>query len=123
MTKTIVFYAAFVVVFLAYKVIELSHPNLPFFHSYLEDVLAIPIVLKSAELIIRLIPSKRSFRVRRIDILVTTLMFSAYFEMWLPDVDSRFTQDWFDLIAYASGALLFWFFLTEPNTNHSSASI
>lgn len=122
LSKPTLIYAGMVGVFLIYKFIQLTYPSIPFVHAYLEDVLAIPIVLKSAEFIIRLIPGKQDFRVRIMDVVVTTLMFSIYFEWWIPKVDLRFTSDLYDLIAYACGAGIFLFLLSAPNPNHNSTS-
>jgi hypothetical protein len=111
-------------VFFSYKQVEIYFPSIPFLHSYFEDLIAIPIVLKTAQLIIQVIvPNQRNLKLKLFDIALVTVAFAVYFEWHLPFIDPRFTSDWIDVIAYGSGAIFYSVFLNGVIPDHSSEMI
>lgn len=85
-----------------------------FFHNYFEDLIAVPIVLKTALLSVQLLrKSWRNFVFKRLEIICITALFSIYFEWILPYFNAAFTADHLDLICYGIGA---WFYMLILNT-------
>jgi hypothetical protein len=115
MKKHWIIFLIFCFIFLLYKVFEQTDYQISFLSNYLEDIIAIPIILKSSLLIINNIHSKfHSFQISRIDIVIFVLVFSMYFEFYLPKVDSRFTADLMDVVCYTLGGIIFARFMNQP---------
>lgn len=79
---------------------------LPFLHCYLDDVLAMPIILA-------LWRWERNWwwripTLRKRDILFLTCVVIVLFEGMLPHYSTSYTADWADGIAYGAGSILFW---------------
>ncbi|MDP4662389.1 MAG: hypothetical protein NWS74_01895 [Salibacteraceae bacterium] len=108
-------YGLLILAFLSYKWFESRASLPPFFHSYFEDLLAMPIFLKTALILIQSFNDKwkKNIILKR-DIIIITLLTGAYFELILPVFDHRFTNDPIDLLAYSLGSLFFAFFLNKP---------
>lgn len=103
--------------FIGYKLVEPSYPSIPFFHTYFEDILAIPIILKSALIIINNLSRRYiHYKIKGIDVLIILVFFSIYFEWYLPRVDQRFTADVFDILCYSIGAVFFALKMNQPIT-------
>lgn len=101
--------------FSGYKIIELYNPSIPFFHSYLEDILAMPIFLKTSQLILQCsFHNYRNFTLNQFDIVLLTGAVSIYFEAYLPSIDVRFTQDLLDVFAYTIRAGIFFKWMNKP---------
>lgn len=82
--------------------------NIHFFDNYLDDVLLIPIILGFALIIQRkVILKNENFEFNKSTIFICWLYFSIAFELIIPKFTSNFTSDWYDLLAYAVGALYF----------------
>jgi hypothetical protein len=102
---------------------ESFNPNIIFFHAYFEDILALPIILKSSQLILqRVFKPFRNFTLSAFDIILITAAVSVYFEGYLPTVDTRFTRDYLDIVAYLIGALIFAKWMNFPIPNIQSKS-
>jgi len=101
-------YAVCLNLFAAYKLFEIYEPGIPFLHSHLEDLLALPIILKSAQLSIQvLLPRQKNYRIPLRDSLLILAAFSIYYEAYLPMNDPRFTADPWDVLCYGLGFLAF----------------
>lgn len=117
-TRDKALYIACVILFGAYKVLEQFDPDIPLIHAYFEDFLAIPIVLKTAQLAVQLIRESwrnQVFSLR--EVTVITVLFALYFEGIMPELSDRFTRDLWDVFCYAAGALLFWEQMNRPLLN------
>jgi hypothetical protein len=108
-------YGTLVLSFLSFKWIENSTALPSFFSHYFEDLLAMPIFLKTALLFIQNFQKKwREHTILKRDILIITTLTGIYFEWILPRFDERFTNDPLDFIAYAIGSGGFLLFLNQP---------
>ena len=56
----------------------------------------------------------RSIRLGWISILSIFLMYSFVFEYFLPQTMSRYTADWYDVLCYFMGAIIFYFLQKLP---------
>tara|TARA_R110002050_G_scaffold24128_1_gene64461 strand:+ start:1664 stop:2041 length:378 start_codon:yes stop_codon:yes gene_type:complete len=87
---------------------------LPFLHSYLDDLLAIPVVLGITLQIFRWIYAKNKQMVFcRKQVIIGLLYFGFLFEGLLPAWSSTYVRDPFDLVCYGIGAIYFWFFIND----------
>ncbi|NQV53732.1 MAG: hypothetical protein HQ500_11140 [Flavobacteriales bacterium] len=97
----------------SYKFVELYDATIPLLHSYLEDLLALPIILGTALIAVQLLlPGNRNFIITRRDLLIILFLFTLYFEGVLPYFNESFTADPFDILCYFAGA---WIFKTYMN--------
>ena len=81
----------------------------PFIHSYLDDFLCFPIVLTLGLAVYRF--TYPEYRLNRWHIIPTFIVYSVYFEMYLPQTSSAYTSDFYDLIAYLCGLTVFGYFI------------
>jgi len=106
-------YAVLVMAVLIYKVAEQFYGSIVFFSAYFEDVLALPILLKTSLLIVQYTNKDWSvFLLDRAEVIAIAVVFSIYFEGVLPYFDYRFTADPLDIACYFFGA---WFYSTFLN--------
>ena len=88
---------------------------IPFAHSYLDDLLAIPVILGITLQIYRKIhPEKDTFSLTKIQILVAIIYVSVVFEWFLPRFSSTYTSDILDVICYFVGGFYFYFLINIP---------
>ena len=80
--------------------------HITFLHSYLDDVLAMPIFLALWRWEHR--QWWRTSGLHKRDILLLTLLVFCLFELVLPNYISAYTADWNDGLAYCAGSGLFW---------------
>ena len=78
-------------------------------NSYGSDMLCIPLMLSSALFLIRKIHSE-SVRLSTKMIIFSVAYVSIIFEGILPLVSAKFTADGFDVLCYAVGGTIFYFF-------------
>ena len=111
----IIIYILLCVGFFAYKLMELSYPAIPFLHAYFEDLIALPIVLKTALLTGQSLRKPwRSYVFGKVELAVITVLFALYFEWILPSYNPLFTTDALDFLCYGLGTLVFWRWLNRP---------
>lgn len=100
---------------LTYKYFELSDAAIPWFHAYFEDLLAIPLILKTALLTVQLLRTQwRAFTMTGTEIALITILFAIYFEAMLPLFKASYTADPWDLMCYATGAFFYGLWLNKP---------
>lgn len=76
---------------------------------YGKDFLCMPIVLTICLFVAQRIKKNRKLRLSLFSILSLTAFYSIYFELYLPEVHSRYTADVIDVLMYFMGSLLFYF--------------
>lgn len=114
--RDIILFILLTLIFLAYKLIETIYPAIPFLHTYLEDLVAIPLILKTALIIVQgIIGRKKTIEISASEILIITGLFSVYYELLLPTFNEQFYSDPLDVICYFIGALFFMRFLRRNN--------
>ena len=83
--------------------------NLPnFFTSYLNDLLCLPIVLSICFFVIRFFSKNKRVQISLFSAFSLAALYSVYFEIYLPEVTTRYTSDAMDGLLYFTGALIFW---------------
>lgn len=82
---------------------------LPFVHAYLDDILAMPVVLGITLQVFQWIhPKKSAFRFTPVQVIVGWLYFSFLFEFLLPKWSDIYVADPIDVLMYGLGCLLFY---------------
>lgn len=93
---------------------------LPWVHEYLDDLLAMPVVLGITLQVFQWIhPKKEKFRFSKTQVAVGWIYFSFLFEFLLPKYSERYTADVWDVFAYGIGAVVFYSLI---NVNSGSRS-
>src|SRR5690606_12085118 len=88
---------------------------IPFVHSYLDDLMVMPVVLGLTLQIFRWIhPLKEKFSFTKIQIMVAVVYFSILFEGILPLWSNLYTRDLWDVVFYSIGAIGFYFLINQP---------
>ena len=86
--------------------------HVPFIHSYLDDVLVLPIVLGIMLLLFRkYIVLDEHYQFPFMYVIASVMLYASVFEYYLPKHSVRFTSDPLDIAAYALGGLFFFFFM------------
>lgn len=85
---------------------------IPFIHAYLDDLIAIPVVLGITLQVFRWIhPLKNTFVFSKTQIAVGFIYFSFLFEFALPKWSINYTADLWDVLCYGIGAMIFYNFI------------
>ena len=80
-----------------------------FVNNHLNDLLIVPINLFAVQLLWGILTGTTVFL--RFSIVASSVLFySIFFEFILPQFNSRYTADWWDVLCYLSGGLLFWLY-------------
>jgi hypothetical protein len=88
---------------------------LSFAHSYLDDLLAIPVILGITLQIYRKIhPRKDNFSFTKTQILVAVIYVSVVFEWILPRFSTTYISDILDACCYFAGGFYFFFLINRP---------
>jgi hypothetical protein len=103
-----------VLLFLINQLLEQAHVFIPLLFSYLDDLLAMPIVLTLILAAERAYFGDNSFVLPPAWVVLAILAFSVFFELVLPPFFPKHTADWLDVLAYALGALLFHITINKP---------
>jgi len=77
----------------------------PLIHGYLDDLLCFPIVLSLGLAMYRYF--RPHYRLTHWHVWPTVLLYSVYFELYLPARDQAFTADVFDVVMYVAGSVVF----------------
>ena len=83
---------------------------------YFEDVIALPIILGIALAAIQSLRTNwRNYTIRLRDLWVIVVLFSVHFELIMPSISAKHTQDPVDVICYLFGAMFFMLLMNKPN--------
>ncbi len=80
----------------------------PFIYNHLNDILVIPIVATACLHVVWWIKKDHSLRLGIVSLLSLVLLYSLYFECYLPEKMDRYTGDLWDVVCYGVGAVLFY---------------
>jgi len=118
--KTLTF-ALSVLAFTIY-VMQRLNANLPLWiDNYVNDFLCMPVVLGYLTLLFRWLKNDKLFTFSPVFILLITGYYAYYFEYYLPQNNPRYTADSIDILLYAIGGMLFyWFSLKNSNSKIGS---
>ncbi len=98
----------------ANQVLELNKVYIWPLHTHADDLLALPLTLTVALAAERAYFRNPCFTLPLHYTLLAVLLFSVVFEGLLPLLHTRYTADWWDIPAYAVGALVFQLTLNKP---------
>jgi hypothetical protein len=83
---------------------------IPWVHAYLDDLMAIPVILGITLQMYRWIhPLRDMFRFKKEHIIVAFLYVSVVFEGFLPWYSAQYVRDIWDIFCYALGTFVFYF--------------
>lgn len=114
--KTLHFYVGIsFVLFLTVESLRFFNVSAPnwIFH-YLNDFLVIPIVGFLCLYTVWWLKKDRNLRLDVFSILSLVLIYSLYFEVYLPKYSERYTADILDVVCYAGGGLAFYLLQKLP---------
>lgn len=89
----------------------LFYCNVPmpiFITSYLKDFLCIPIIATLGLHVVWFLKKDKSIRLNAFTLISLVLMYSIYFEYFLPKHSNFYVADWLDIICYSLGGLIFY---------------
>jgi hypothetical protein len=87
---------------------------IPFVHSYLDDLMAMPVVLGLALQVYRWIhPLKDRFVFTQVQIWVAVAYYTFIFEIMLPIWSATYIMDPWDVFYYILGAIWFYFLINK----------
>ncbi|HLS29519.1 MAG TPA: hypothetical protein VK021_01540 [Flavobacteriaceae bacterium] len=86
---------------------SIAAPNWMF--HYLNDFLVIPIVGLICLYVVWWLKKDRTIRLDIFSIATLVVIYSLYFEVYLPKYSERYTADILDVVCYASGGVVFYF--------------
>lgn len=89
---------------------RLLHMALPWADSYLDSLLAMPVIL-TLWLAERQWLFKRgnNYRLSVLQVFIAVVYIAVIMEALFPKLSPRFTGDWIDVLCYAAGAAIFYF--------------
>ncbi len=88
------------------KIFSVAAPQWIF--SYVNDFLVIPMVATISLHGIWLLKNNKAIRLNGFTIASLVLLYSIYFEYYLPQTSPRYTGDIWDVLCYALGGLFFY---------------
>lgn len=98
-----------VILFITHQVVQKAGIAIPFLHSYLDDLLCMPVVLTLSLVFMRALKRKPGYRLKVPLVIFTVAYVAVFFEVLLPRMNARYHGDAWDLLAYLAGAALWWF--------------
>ena len=93
----------------------------PYVHSYLDDLVCFPIVLTLGLATYRLV--QPNYKLTAWHIWPVVVIYSVYFEWYLPQTSAAYTSDIVDVLMYVLGALIFQRYINRSSTDLQAASL
>ena len=90
--------------------------------NYYADLVALPIMLSIILTILRHLKSEKNLVLSKYKVFVAFIYLSVVFEFILPYFSLRYTRDYYDVVAYAIGASIFYFY-QKLYLSHETKSI
>ena len=95
----------------------------PLVHSYLDDLLCLPIVLTFGLAVYRWYD--KNYKLSLWHMIPVFIVYTIYFDVYLPQLSSAYTADAWDVLAYLCGLTIFDYFINrsdavglgQPKTN------
>ena len=85
--------------------------------NYLADVLCLPILLIFFEIFIQKIQNNPFYKISKLQVFVVFVYISVIFEWILPTISTKFTDDYYDIFAYAIGGIIY-LLMTHQNSDN-----
>lgn len=83
----------------------------PLLHTYLDDLLCMPVVLTLSLYILQLLLKNEQFRLTKFQVIIAVVYFAVMFELILPAFSIKYTSDVLDIAVYGIGAFIFFKFI------------
>ncbi len=103
---------AFVFFIILYATVQILKLNefaaYPFIYNYLNDLIVIPIIASISLYALWLLKKDLSIRIDLISLISLVVLYSIYFEFYLPGYHIRYTADFWDVVCYITGAIIFY---------------
>lgn len=113
----------FALLFLINQALELGGVFIPLLFSYLDDLLAMPLVLTLILAAERTYFRNNSFVLPGSWVAIAVVAFSVFFEILLPPFFPKHTADWLDVVAYTLGGALFYITINKPLSSTNTPSL
>jgi hypothetical protein len=82
---------------------------IPLIHAYMDDLLAIPVIMSLLLLFARLFYFKSTtYLFPTYYIVLSVVYLCVYFEWYLASKSTTHTADWLDCVCYSIGGVIFW---------------
>lgn len=94
------------VLFSLNKIAEIKSIYIPFIHSYMDDILFMPVALWFIQMVCRFIYG-HTFSLNYKHTLLLFIYVSIMFELVIPKFNSYFVSDFFDVACYFLGSISF----------------
>ncbi|QMU31338.1 magnesium citrate secondary transporter [Adhaeribacter radiodurans] len=109
-----VFITAAITFWVTYTLEHFKIFTLPFVHHYLDDLLAMPVILTLAVAVQRQwVYRSPQYTLSKAQIIFAVLYVSVLFEGILPAFSAKYTRDVWDVSAYIFGAWVFYRFINQ----------
>jgi hypothetical protein len=109
-----IIWSVLVASFLLNQYIErVLHLQIPFLHSYFDDLLAVPITLGGYQLLQEFIVKKKNISISIGIILLCIVIFSFHFEILMPTLSANYYADGWDICMYSIGGIFYLLFFTQ----------
>ncbi|MFP4090495.1 MAG: hypothetical protein ACLFUB_20975 [Cyclobacteriaceae bacterium] len=87
------------------KVLDIHFPMIDY---YLDNLLAMPIILTLLLVERRILFRRKTYRLSVLEIVMATLLIILVAEIVFPLLSRDFTTDWWDVVFYVLGSLIFY---------------
>ena len=115
--RNLVFIGAALLFWTTYMLEYFRIYTFPFVHAYLDDILALPVILTLVVAVQRQwIYRNPRYVLSKFQIIFALLYVTVLFEGILPALSARYTRDAWDILGYILGALIFYWFINRPET-------
>jgi hypothetical protein len=101
------------------KVLDMHYPLID---RYLDNLLAMPIILTLLLVERRFLFRRKTYRLTVLEVVLATLFVILVAEIAFPLFSEDFTTDWWDVLFYALGSLLFYFTINKRTSQNSRQS-
>ena len=109
MFRKVLYFIMFFIALTIYIMQRLKFTLPVIINNFLNDLLYIPLILGTIEFVIRRLKKDSSFKLPLGFVIFLACSYSFYFEYYLPQVNSRYTADWIDVILYFVGGIAYFF--------------
>ena len=90
----------------------LRYTGVVFIDYYINDLLSVPVTLYLTSLLLGFIYGKVPYPLNALKIGLAIVLFSITFEFIMPEYNSAYTFDFFDIMAYLAGGIIY-FLISE----------
>jgi len=86
-------------------------------NNFFNDLVCLPLVLTICLFVVRSLLKNPFYILNKYEITSVFLLYSILFEFILPKFNDRYTSDYWDILMYFTGSLIFYLFWNKPLNN------